>query len=454
MPLTSQRAYVTTLILSLLAFLLALATFLGGATSSQPILAQIAFVSFATTSSTFDPPSGFNRVKLTTWGACYLTPPSLPNAMSVCKPFEHGLFYKTFSLMPTSLVGESSKIVNGKSLDPADVVPFLPFTVNPIAFLTLTLALPLTLLTALSSGAVLYLLRTSATSAASESPYRRTRFQSASSLSSLSRTTLVLSSLSTFALAVSLGTNLMSASALNTLITRDLTRLNITTTVSLYGPGFLGSAVVLALCALWVGVRGMFLVRKEAQERDLAEIEEEGRDGSKLDLDLREDIRGGVSQRVRTRGVASVGESGDSPVPLLSPYADASYRLQQEAAFEQQQQQQQQQQQYYMQQEQYYYQQQQQQQPVYLQEGSAPPPTYKSNVSVSDSRYYDESIRNDTDSSIFSMAQPSGGGSGAGGSAQGARWEQPSSSSQAGLVNSNGQQLTAAQIAYRQAYGL
>ncbi|KAI8612551.1 hypothetical protein BC830DRAFT_1170984 [Chytriomyces sp. MP71] len=252
MSLTITRALGTALALETVSLLLGLSTFVGGASSNPPFLAQIAFISFATTASTTasPPKSGINRVKLTTWGACYLTLDGVPT----CKPLQSGLFASGFKFSANlALNGDPKALVTNGNLDPVDAASLLPFTVNPIAFLSLAAGL-------LLSFAALF-----ATAASLHVTIRNSSQMHA--LTSLTRLASILSIAATLLLGTSITTSLFFSSAVNSLITREFSQFNISTTVSLYAPAFLGFSSLLSICASWLTTRSMIIAKRERTSR-------------------------------------------------------------------------------------------------------------------------------------------------------------------------------------------
>ncbi|KAI9339618.1 hypothetical protein BDR26DRAFT_862029 [Obelidium mucronatum] len=271
--ITCRGALTSGLILGTLGSLFATTSFIGGATSSPAILAQVASVTLTSTANpkVYTPPSGYTSVKLTNWGLCYLTNGNNPKCIAKPK-------FTPFLIVPgKSLLKPPSSVVSMQTpgtIDPFDAAALLPASFNPMAFLSLAFTM------ALLVGCI------------GTTAFARVRLNTAGKKLALRLmgAACILFCCSTGTLVIALASTIAFSSSLNNLIMAELSQFQITTTVSVYEPLFLAAALVCSGCGSWMTWRAKGLFRME-----LAEALENDRESLRSSGSLERNPRAGKS---------------------------------------------------------------------------------------------------------------------------------------------------------------
>ncbi|KAI8833148.1 hypothetical protein BJ741DRAFT_612985 [Chytriomyces cf. hyalinus JEL632] len=257
----SKRSILASTLLLLPSFLAATLVFLTGSTTDPPQLAFLAKISFLTITitappTTDTPATTIDTIKLTTWGACFISNTEDPtcnrlNTLSIFPPPPE------FSISPTMT---SAAPVNQPNLlqkfnttpqSAFEIAQLLPFTVNPITFGSLATGILLHIFTTPFLLATLFL-----------TSRRRSNSNNIGACILLSRTCTLLTTLSTLVLMTGLLLTLVTSGALGRVVVQTVSTQDrgvssaVEAGVSMLGPVIWGVAVLLNAGAAWAALRG------------------------------------------------------------------------------------------------------------------------------------------------------------------------------------------------------
>ncbi|KAI8612549.1 hypothetical protein BC830DRAFT_551640 [Chytriomyces sp. MP71] len=255
----SRRSLIASLLLLSMSFLATLFLFLTGSTAQPATFPLFTKASFITISSTTAVEQ--TTVKLTTFGACTITAND-----TTCAQLQlaSAVNFNTFSISP-SVLAQQSKTPLGTALDPAQVTTLLPFTVNPVTFISLATTLSLHIIATTTLIATICTLP-------------RLRPDSLGMPLFFARTSTFLISLATLESGIGFVLTLVTSSALANLISLTLSANNVTAALSMIGPVVWGGALLLNAAAAWASLRGstaLSLIRRIVVESDVADFEGE-----------------------------------------------------------------------------------------------------------------------------------------------------------------------------------
>ncbi|KAJ3249708.1 MOB kinase activator 1B [Chytriomyces hyalinus] len=328
----SKRSILASTLLLLPSFLAATLVFLTGSTTDPPQLAFLAKISFLTititTPPTTDSPAAtIDIIKLTTWGACFISNTEDPtcnrlNTLSLFPPPPE------FSIAPTMTTAAPPanqpnllQKFNTTPQSASEIAQLLPFTVNPITFGSLATGILLHIFTTPFLLATLFL-----------TSRRRSNSSNIGTCILLSRTCTLLTTLSTLVLMTGLLLTLVTSGALGRVVVQTVSTQDrgvasvVEAGVSMLGPVIWGVAVLLNAGAAWAALRGstVLILGRRLSLEDGSRSTSRRRSG--LDMDKRGGEGNGGGRRLKGTRKQSREERNDEIVAagpfLMSPTAE------------------------------------------------------------------------------------------------------------------------------------